>query len=110
MINKCVDSTHIDAVTHNKFEFDTCREEWFLKIRGLLCNDANLPSSSKPNSNSLSTPRKCSRASNSKSSNVFSTSSRISVKQLHARKKLQLAQLEAALLKKVIEEEAQNKL
>ena len=32
MIDNCVDSTLIAAVTHNKFEFDTRREEWFLKI------------------------------------------------------------------------------
>ena len=27
MIDNCVDSRHIAAVTHNKFEFDTRREE-----------------------------------------------------------------------------------
>ena len=47
MIDNCVDFTLIAAVTHNKFEFDTRRKEWFLKIRGSFCNDANLPSSSK---------------------------------------------------------------
>ena len=92
MIDNCVDSTLIAAVTHNKFEFDTRREEWFLKIRGSFCDDANLPSSSKPGPNLLSSkaPSECSRASNSssKSSNVSSTSSRISMKRLRAREKL----------------------
>ena len=115
MIDNCVDFTLIAAVTHNKFEFDTCREEWFLKIRGLFCDDANLPSSSKPGPNLLSSkaPSECSRASNlsSKSSNVSSTSSRISMKHLCAREKLKIAQLEAAQLKEVIEEErAQNEM
>ena len=103
------------AVTHNKFEFDTRREEWFLKIRGSFCDDANLPSSSKPGPDLLSSkaPSECSRASNlnSKSSNVSSTSSRISMKCLRAREKLKLAQLEAAQLKEVIEEKrAQNEM
>ena len=115
MIDDCVDSTLIAAVTHNKFEFDTRREEWFLKIRGWFCDDANLPSSSKPGPDLLSSkaPSECSRASNSSSnsSNVSSTSSRISIKRLRAREKLKLAQLEAAQLKVVIEEEkAQNEL
>ena len=109
MIDNCVDSTLIAAVTHNKFEFDTRREEWFLKIRGSFCDDANLPSSSKPGPDllSLKTPSECSRVSNSssKSSNVSSTSSRISMRRLRAREKLKLAQLEAVQLKKVIEEE-----
>ena len=48
-IDNCVDPTLIAAVTHNKFEFDTRREEWFPEIRGsFLCDDANPPSSSKP--------------------------------------------------------------
>ena len=106
MIDNCVDSTLIAAITHNKFEFDTRREEWFLKIRGSFCDDANLPSSSKPGSDLLSSkaPSECSRVSNSssKSSNVSSTSSRISMKRLRARKKL--AQLETAQLKEVIED------
>ena len=115
MIDKGVDSTLIVAVTHNKFEFDTRREEWFLKIRGSFCDDANLPSSSTPGPDLLSSkvPSKCSRASNSssKSSNVSSTSSRTSMKRLRAREKLKLAQLEATQLKEVIEkEEAQNEL
>ena len=109
MIDNCVDSTLIAAVTHNKFEFDTRSEEWFLKIRGSFCGDANLLSSSKPGPDLLSSkaPSECSRASNlsSKSSNVFSTSSRISMKRLRAREKLKLAQLEAVQLKEVIEEE-----
>ena len=109
MIDNCVDSTLIAAVTHNKFEFDTRREEWFLKIRGSFCDDANVLSSSKPGPDLLSSkaPSECSRASNlsSKSSNVSSTSSRISMKRLRAREKLKLAQLEAAQLKEVIEEE-----
>ena len=64
MIDNYVDSMLIAAVTHNKFEFDTRREEWFLKIRGSFCDDANLPSSSKPSPNLLSSkaPSKCSRA------------------------------------------------
>ena len=115
MIDNCVDSMLIATVTHNKFEFDTRREEWFLKIRGLFCDDANLLLSSKPGPDLLSSkaPSECSRASNlsSKSSNVSSTSSRISIKHLRAREKLKLAQLEAAQLKEVIEEErAQNEL
>ena len=115
MIDNCVDSTLIAAITHNKFEFNTRREEWFLKIRGSFCDDANLPSSSKPGPDLLSSkaPSECSRASNSssKSSNIFSTSSKISMKRLRAREKLKLAQLEAAQLKEVIEEEkAQNEL
>ena len=63
-IDNCVDSTLIAAVTHNKFEFDTRREEWFLKFRGSFCDDANLPSSSKPGPDLLSskTPSECSRA------------------------------------------------
>ena len=109
MIDNCVDSTFIAAVTHNKFEFDTRREEWFLKIRGSFCDDANLPSSSKPGPDLLSSkaPSECSRSSNSssKSSNVSGTSSRISMRRLRAREKLKLAQLEAAQLKEVIEEE-----
>ena len=109
MIDNCVDSTLIATVTHNKFEFDTRREEWFLKIRGSFCDDANLPSSSKlgPDLLSSKAPSECSRASNSssKSSNVSSTSSRISMKRLRAREKLKLAQLEAVQLKEVIEEE-----
>ena len=110
MIDNCIDSTHIAAVTHNKFEFDTSRKEWFLKIRGSFCDDANLPSSSKPRPDLLSSkaPSECSRASNSssKSFNVFSTSLRISMKRLRACEKLKLAQPEAAQLK----EEAQNEL
>ena len=109
MIDNCVDSTLIATVTHNKFEFDTRRKEWFLKIRGSFCDDANLPSSSKPGLDLLSSkaPSECSRASNSSSkfSNVSSTSSRISMKRLRAREKLKLAQLEAVQLKEVIEEE-----
>ena len=64
MIDNCVDSTLIAAVTHNKFEFDTRRKEWFLKIRGSFCDDANLPSSSKPGLDLLSSkaPSECSRA------------------------------------------------
>ena len=66
MIDNCVDSTCIAAVTHNKFEFDTRREKWFLKIRGSFCDDANLPSS-KPGPDLLSSkaPSECSRSSNS---------------------------------------------
>ena len=114
-IDNCVDSTLIAAVTHNKFKFDTHRKECFLKIRGSFCDDANLPSSSKPGPDLLCSkaPSKCFRASNSslKSSNVSSTSSRISMKRLRAREKLKLAQLEAAQLKEIIEEEkAQNEL
>ena len=45
MIDNCVDSAYIAAVTHSKFKFDTCREKWFLKFRGSFCDDANLPSS-----------------------------------------------------------------
>ena len=103
MIDNCVDSTLIAAVIHNKFEFDTHREEWFLKNRSSFCDDANLPSSSKPSPNLLSSkaPSECSRASNSssKSSSVSSTSSRISMKRLRACEKLKLEQLEAAQLK-----------
>ena len=104
MIDNCDDSTHIAAVTHNKFKFDTRREEWFLKIRGSFCDDANLPSSSKPSPDllSLKAPSECSRASNSssKSSNVSSTSSKISLKRLRTLEKIKLAQLEAAQLKR----------
>ena len=115
MIDNCVNSTLIAAVTHNKFEFDTRREEWFLKNRSSFCDDANLPSSSKPGPDLLSSkaPSECSRASNSssKSSNVSRTSSRISMKRLRACEKLKLEQLEVAQLKEVIEEEeAQNEL
>ena len=46
MIDNCVDYAHIAAVTHNKFKFDTRREEWFLKIRGWFCDNANFFSSS----------------------------------------------------------------
>ena len=66
-----------------------------------------------PNLFSLVAPSECSRASNSssKSFNVSSTSSRINVKRLHARKKLKLAQLEATQLKEaIVKEEAQNEL
>ena len=64
MIDNCVDPAHIAAITCNKFKFDTHREEWFLKIRVLFFDDANLPSSGKPNPNSLSSkaPSECSRA------------------------------------------------
>ena len=115
MIDNCVDSTLIAAVTRNKFEFDTRREEWFLKIWCSFCDDANLPSSSKPDPDLLNSKAhsECSRASNSrsKSSNVSSTSSRINMKRLRVREKLKLAQLEAAQLKEVIKEErAQNEL
>ena len=115
MIDNCFDFTHIAAVVHNKFKFDTRRVEWFLKIRGSFCDDVNLLSSSKPSPDLLSSksPSECSRTSNSnsKSYNVSSTSSRISMKRLRALEKLKLAQLEAAQLKEVIEEEeAQNEL
>ena len=101
MIDNCVDSTLIAAVTHNKFEFDTRREEWFLKIRGLFSDDANLPSSSKlgPDLLSSKAPSKCSRASNS-SSKFSNVSSRSSMKRLCAREKLKLAQLEATQAKR----------
>ena len=64
MIDNCVDSMHIATVTHNKFEFDTHKEEWFLKFSGSFCDDANLPSSSKPSPDLLisKAPSECSRA------------------------------------------------
>ena len=89
----------IVAVSHNKFEFDSRKDEWLNQIgaptNGNISNSGSHLTSSKPPSISLHESRNSPSSRRGTRSTRSTCSTQLSVKRLEAQAKLQTAQLEA---------------